>query len=99
VDLIITNPPFSQLRAFLKHSYEIANNVVFLAFTADVLGMKARLQDMNTPNGPLKSCCVYQHHPNLGRSQVSGVCGSFEKRLARHEGDFHHYPTRPVDQM
>jgi hypothetical protein len=69
VDWIITNPPFSQLRAFLKHSYEIANNVVFLTFTAHVLGMKARLQDMNAPNGPLKSCCVYQHHPNLGRSQ------------------------------
>jgi hypothetical protein len=47
VDWIITNPPFSKMRAFLKHGYEIANNVVFLTFTAHVLGMKARLQDMN----------------------------------------------------
>jgi hypothetical protein len=45
VDWIITNPPFSQMREFLRHGYEIANNVVFLTFTAHVLGMKARLQE------------------------------------------------------
>jgi hypothetical protein len=47
VDWIITNPPFSQMREFLKHGYEIANNLVFLTFTTHVLGMKARLQDMS----------------------------------------------------
>lgn len=31
VDWIITNPPWSQFRQFLKHSMELADNVVFLA--------------------------------------------------------------------
>lgn len=32
VDWIITNPPYSKYRDFLRHSFEIANNVVFLQF-------------------------------------------------------------------
>ena len=31
VDWIITNPPFSQFRAFLLHAMTLADNVVFLA--------------------------------------------------------------------
>ena len=59
VDWIITNPPFSQMREFLKHSYEIASNVVFLTFTTHVLGMKARLQDMNDARWGIKELlCV-----------------------------------------
>lgn len=30
VDWIISNPPYSKLRPFLKHAFEIANNVAFL---------------------------------------------------------------------
>jgi hypothetical protein len=32
VDWIITNPPYSKYRDFLRHSFEIADNVVFLQF-------------------------------------------------------------------
>ena len=44
-DWIITNPPWSQFRAFLKHSMEIADNVVFLALL-NAWFMRARMQDV-----------------------------------------------------
>lgn len=44
-DWIITNPPWSQLRAFLKKSMEVADNVVFLCLV-NAFFMKARQQDM-----------------------------------------------------
>ena len=45
VDWIITNPPWSKIRMFLKHSYEIADNVVFL-MTVNHMYTKARIKDM-----------------------------------------------------
>lgn len=46
-DWVITNPPFSLVRKFLLHSYEIgARNIVFLVPVNHILGMKARLRDM-----------------------------------------------------
>lgn len=44
-DWIITNPPWSQLRAFLKRSMEVSDNVVFLCLV-NAFFMKARQQDM-----------------------------------------------------
>jgi hypothetical protein len=35
------------MREIPKHSCETANNVIFLTYAIHVLGMKARLQDMN----------------------------------------------------
>jgi hypothetical protein len=46
VDWIITNPPWSQMRSFLKHAYEVSDNVVFLVIITHVLGLKARLREM-----------------------------------------------------
>lgn len=45
-DFIITNPPFSKFRAFLKKSMEVADNVVFLCTINHILGLKARLRDV-----------------------------------------------------
>jgi len=45
VDWIITNPPWSQIRDFLCHAMEMADNVVFL-FTINHLWTKARLRDI-----------------------------------------------------
>ncbi len=42
---IITNPPWSKIRDFLKHSMEISENVVFL-MTINHLWTKARLRDI-----------------------------------------------------
>ena len=44
-DWIITNPPWSQLRAFLKRSMEVSDNVVFLCLV-NAFFMKARMHDM-----------------------------------------------------
>ena len=45
VDYIFTNPPWSQIRKFLIHSMEIADNVYFL-ITINHLWTKARLKDI-----------------------------------------------------
>ena len=42
---VVTNPPWSQLRAFLKKSMEVADNVVFLCLV-NAFFMKARQEDM-----------------------------------------------------
>ncbi len=44
-DWIVTNPPWSQFRPFLKHSMEIADNVIFLCLT-NAWFMRARQRDM-----------------------------------------------------
>ena len=44
-DWIITNPPWSKLRAFLKRSMEVSDNVVFLCLV-NAFFMKARMRDM-----------------------------------------------------
>lgn len=45
-DFIVTNPPFSKFRAFLKKSMEVADNVVFLCTINHIFGLKARLRDI-----------------------------------------------------
>ena len=44
-DWIVTNPPWSQFRPFLKHSMEIADNIIFLCLT-NAWFMRARQRDM-----------------------------------------------------
>ncbi len=44
-DWIITNPPWSQIRAFLRHSLEVADNVAFL-MTVNHAWTRARVRDM-----------------------------------------------------
>lgn len=44
-DWIITNPPYSKFTAFLKHSMEVADNVVFLCLE-NAFFQKARLRAM-----------------------------------------------------
>jgi len=48
-DWIITNPPYSQYRAFLNKSMEIADNVVFLQLI-NATFYRARLRDMISNN-------------------------------------------------
>jgi len=43
-DWIVSNPPFSQFKSVLKHSFELAENVVFLVTLNHALGLKARLR-------------------------------------------------------
>lgn len=49
-DWIITNPPWSKTRAFLNHAMTIAPNICFLVTVNHMLGLKARLRDMESQN-------------------------------------------------
>jgi hypothetical protein len=68
------------MREFLKHSYEIANNVVFLTFTTRVLGMKARLEDMSDAKWGIKELlCVPTPPKPWPQSGFSSVRAPFKK--------------------
>ncbi len=45
VDWIITNPPYSKYLDFLRHSFEVADNVVFLQFV-NAFFMRKRVKTM-----------------------------------------------------
>lgn len=44
-DWIVTNPPWSKIRDFLRHSMEVADNIVFL-MTVNHAFTKARIRDV-----------------------------------------------------
>ena len=46
VDWIITNPPWSQMRKWLIHSYEVADDIVLLTTTNHIVGFQARFREM-----------------------------------------------------
>lgn len=52
-DWIITNPPWSQIRAFLQQSMRLADNIVFL-MTVNHVWTKARLRDIRAAGFGLK---------------------------------------------
>ena len=58
VDWIVTNPPWSKMRDFLLHSYEIADDIVYFV-TANHLFTKRRLSDMEAAGFGMKEilCC------------------------------------------
>jgi len=58
VDWIITNPPWSQIRNFLKHGMEIADNVVYL-FTINHIWTKARLRLVEEKGFGIREICVF----------------------------------------
>lgn len=67
-DWIITNPPWSQVRKFLKHSMELASNVVFL-MTINHLWTKARLRDIEELDFGIREICLIdtpKSFPQLG---------------------------------
>lgn len=54
---IVTNPPFSKLRAFLKRSMELANNIIFLCPVNHILGLKARKRDIKEAGFFVREVC------------------------------------------
>lgn len=54
-DWAITNPPFSKIRKFLQHLYNLrVKNIVFLCPVNHIIGLKARLKDMFDNNYGIK---------------------------------------------
>jgi hypothetical protein len=67
VDSIMTNPPWSQIRAFLNHSMEIADDIYFL-ITVNHLWTKARLRDILSKGFGIKEICVFDTPKNFPQS-------------------------------
>lgn len=57
VDYIFTNPPWSKIRDFLLHSYNLTDNI-YILFTVNHLWTKARLRDMKENNFGIKEICL-----------------------------------------
>ena len=68
VDYIFTNPPWSKIRQFLKHSMKIADNIYFL-FTINHLWTKARLRDIKNNGFGIVEICLFdtpKEFPQMG---------------------------------
>ena len=55
VDWIVTNPPFSQWRKFLKHSMEVAEVGIAFLCTINHLWLKARMRDIREAGWQIQS--------------------------------------------
>jgi len=67
VDWIITNPPWSQIRPFLNHAMEVADQVVFL-MTVNHVWTKARLRDIREKGFGLKEIVLVEMPSNFPQS-------------------------------
>lgn len=61
-DWVVTNPPWSKLRAFLKHSMTVADNVVFLCLV-NAFFMRARWGDIESSGFAVKEILVCDQPP------------------------------------
>ena len=51
VDWIITNPPYSKYKEWMKHSYEIADNIVYLIPMSKLVSSWGRIKDIASYGG------------------------------------------------
>ena len=59
VDWVITNPPWSKIRPFLQHSFEVADNVAFL-MTVNHAWTRARLRDAKEAAFGMKRILLFE---------------------------------------
>ncbi|NJL19363.1 MAG: hypothetical protein HC901_03615 [Bdellovibrionaceae bacterium] len=67
VDWIITNPPWSQVRAFLGHAMEVADHIVFL-MTVNHAWTKARVRDVRTRGFGMREIALLDMPPEFPQS-------------------------------
>lgn len=73
---VVTNPPFSQLRIFLKRSMQVSDNVVFLCLI-NAFWMKARLRDMDEAGFGIKEILMVDTPPaSTGWPQAGFALGA-----------------------
>ncbi len=58
-DWIVTNPPWSQIRAFLQHAMTVSENIVFL-MTINHVWTKARVRDIYGVGFGIKEICLVE---------------------------------------
>ena len=64
VDWIITNPPYSIMRKFLKHSMEVADNIVFLVPLNHFM-LTARLRDIREMGFRIREMLLIDYPDNF----------------------------------
>jgi hypothetical protein len=62
-DWIITNPPWSKARDFWTHSYQCADNVIFLITVNHLIALKRRLKDMKDAGFSIKEMYMVDTPP------------------------------------
>ncbi len=67
VDWIITNPPWSKIRAFLSHAMTVSTNVVFL-LTVNHVWTKARIRDIQHAGFGIKEIVLVEMPPSFPQS-------------------------------
>lgn len=67
VDSIMTNPPWSQVRAFLNHAMCLANDIYFL-ITINHLWTKARIRDIHQNGFGIREICIFDTPSNFPQS-------------------------------
>lgn len=78
VDWIITNPPYSKMRDFLKKSYEISDNIIFLT-TINHLWLKARIRDMEENGFGIKEILIFDTPKSFPQSGFQIGCFYLKK--------------------
>ncbi len=67
VDWIVTNPPWSLIRTFLRHGMEVSDHVVFL-LTINHVWTKARVRDMAEMGFGLREIALLEMPPEFPQS-------------------------------
>ncbi len=67
VDWIITNPPWSQIRAFMAHAMRVSDHVVFL-LTINHIWTKARIRDMLAAGFGIRQIVLVDMPPSFPQS-------------------------------
>lgn len=83
VDWIITNPPYSKMRDFIKHSMELAHNIVFFT-SINHLWLKARIRDINGEGFGIKEILLLNSPKEFPQSGFQMGCFYLQKY---HEGN------------
>ena len=95
-DWIVTNPPWSKIRDFLRHSMEVADNIVFL-MTVNHAFTKARVRDVENSGFCIKEISLVYSPKEFPQSgfQLAAVhyakgsfCGMLKiSKIEKKEGD------------
>ncbi|HVS54010.1 MAG TPA: hypothetical protein VHD62_16770 [Opitutaceae bacterium] len=67
VDWIVTNPPWSQIRAFLQHAMRVSDNIVFL-LTINHVWTKARVRDVRDAGFGIREIVLVDMPPAFPQS-------------------------------
>jgi hypothetical protein len=74
VGCIISNPPWSKVRQFSAHAYELADDVIWLVTVHHVACLKARFEDMVRSCSFKKKGILYEFKPLTPGFGIKEIC-------------------------